>query len=216
MTAPCISRTLAACEAAIETGMRSYLEVGLALIQVRDGRLYRAQYATFEDYCLTRWEISRQRAYHLMSAAEAVTAIGDTAPIPANEGQARELAGLEPDVAAHVMRTAHASIARVTAAVIRQAREQIVADTKPPAPEPAPEVDATVADEPPAPRPHPPLADEFRRAAVAVRKDVERLERLTTDSRFAKNLGQIARRNLSDLTQAHDAIQRVVNLLAGV
>jgi hypothetical protein len=30
-------------------------EAGAALEKIREGRLYREQYPTFEDYCLKRW-----------------------------------------------------------------------------------------------------------------------------------------------------------------
>lgn len=59
---------------------------------VRDRRLYRATFGTFEGYCRERWGLSRKRSYDLMGAAETVKAlspIGDS-PVPANEAQARQ------------------------------------------------------------------------------------------------------------------------------
>jgi len=56
---------------------------------------------TFEVYCEQRWKLSRSRAYDLMAASgtvEALSPFGDT-PAPANERQARALAGLDPDQA---------------------------------------------------------------------------------------------------------------------
>lgn len=55
-----------------------------------------------------------------------------------------------------------------------------------------------------------PLTDAFWRAAVDLRKNVERIERLVADDRFGKNSGQIAERSLSDLTRARDALQCVI------
>lgn len=90
---------LAECEIIIEAGLASFVEVGEALAQVRDSRLYRAEYGTFEDYCRERWGLSRKRSYDLMAASSTVKALspnGDN-PIPENEGQARALAPLRDD-----------------------------------------------------------------------------------------------------------------------
>lgn len=87
---------LAELEAVIERGMGTFLEVGRALIEVRDARLYRTGYATFEEYCRHRWGFSRIHAHRLMAAADAVTDMlptGNTAT-PASERQARELAAI--------------------------------------------------------------------------------------------------------------------------
>lgn len=87
---------LAQCERVIERGLATFIEVGEALLTVRDARLYRVSYPTFEDYCRERWELSRPRAYQLIDAAGTVHALStnvDTPP-PANEAQARELAPL--------------------------------------------------------------------------------------------------------------------------
>jgi hypothetical protein len=81
------------CEQRIAAGMRTFVEVGSALLRIRDERLYRTTYGTFEDYCEQRWSISRPRAYELISAVGVVSAIADTGQSPPeNEAQARELA----------------------------------------------------------------------------------------------------------------------------
>lgn len=90
---------LAGCEARIERGLATFVDVGQALLEVRDGRLYRAEHGTFEGYCRERWGMSRKRAYDLTAAAEVTAAVspnGDT-PSPPNEAVARELAPLRSD-----------------------------------------------------------------------------------------------------------------------
>jgi len=86
------------CEAVIARGLRTFAEVGAALMTIRDQRLYLASYATFENYCQERWKFSRPRAYQLIDAAR-VSPMVDTRglPAPANERQARELAPLLDD-----------------------------------------------------------------------------------------------------------------------
>jgi len=113
-------------EAVIERGLKTFVEVGSALMDIRDARLYRNGYATFEDYCQQRWNMSRPRAYQLIEASETVKGLStnvDT-PTPTTESQARELSGLEPETAAEVMKTAHDS-GKVTASSIREARERV-------------------------------------------------------------------------------------------
>jgi hypothetical protein len=91
-------RELARAERIIVRGLRSFLEVGAALIKIRDKRLYRQQYETFEDYVWRRWELSRPRAYELCAASEVVedlSAVADIRLLPENERQARPLTRLK-------------------------------------------------------------------------------------------------------------------------
>lgn len=55
-------------EEIIEKHQKSFLEVGAALVAIKDGRLYRSEYKTFEEYVCSRWGWTRQRAYQLISA----------------------------------------------------------------------------------------------------------------------------------------------------
>lgn len=96
---------LARCESVIEAGLKTFVEVGLALLAIRDQRLYREWYGTFEDYCRERWDMGRAHAYRLMDAADVVqnlSPIGDM--LPATESQARPLAALAPDEQREVWR----------------------------------------------------------------------------------------------------------------
>ena len=91
--------TLEGCEQVIEEGKRTFVEVGNALMKIRDGKLYRADFDTFEEYCQKRWGWKKSQAYRMMDSA-AVVANLKTSPIgelPATESQARPLAKLEPE-----------------------------------------------------------------------------------------------------------------------
>lgn len=86
-------------EAIVEAGLRTFLDVGIALVQIRGQRLYRETHQTFEQYCADRWGISRPRAYELMEAATVATMVSgipDTAP-PTKVSHATELARLGQD-----------------------------------------------------------------------------------------------------------------------
>jgi ParB family chromosome partitioning protein len=86
-------------EDTIERGLATFVDVGTALMEIRDGRLYRERWGTFEDYCRERWGIARRTAYQLMDAAEVVENVRNCAQIaPANEAQARPLTSLPADL----------------------------------------------------------------------------------------------------------------------
>jgi hypothetical protein len=57
-------------ERTIEAGQRTFVEVGLALTEIRDSKLYRADFQTFEAYCQAKWGWTRQRAYQIIDAAD--------------------------------------------------------------------------------------------------------------------------------------------------
>jgi hypothetical protein len=92
-------------EKVIEQGLAGFVEVGLALLAIRDGKKYRhAGYATFEDYCQRRWNMTRKRGYDLMAAAETVAELspmGDI-PQPQSERQVRPLRAVDPAERAEV------------------------------------------------------------------------------------------------------------------
>jgi len=113
---------LVECERAIERGLKTFVEVGRALAAIRDGQLYRTDYATFEAYCDERWTLSRPRAYQLIEAAAVVSTTVDTGyRPPSNERQARELARVPGDERSDVWREANErSNGRPTAATVRE------------------------------------------------------------------------------------------------
>lgn len=95
---------LARCEQIIERGIQSFVEVGTALIEVSDRRLYRQTHATFQEYVSDKWKMTARRAYQLCEAAEVVKSLPpEMCTIVHNEGQARELARVEPEQRAEVL-----------------------------------------------------------------------------------------------------------------
>jgi len=80
-------------EGIIEKGMLTFIEVGSALKQIRDDRLYREKWKTFEAYCDDRFEFGRGYANKLITAASTALAVSKMGTIvPKTESQARELA----------------------------------------------------------------------------------------------------------------------------
>lgn len=86
-------------EQTIEQGLKTFVDVGNALLAIRDKRLYRGPWDTFEDYCNDRWGMERRHAYRLMDAAQAVENVSQgTQILPTNERQARPLTELAPEL----------------------------------------------------------------------------------------------------------------------
>lgn len=95
------------CEKVIERGLRTFVDVGTALMRIRDKRLYREWYGTFEAYCQDRWGMARNYANKLIMASEVVGNLGTIVPtLPANESQARPLTSLAPDQQSEVWQRA--------------------------------------------------------------------------------------------------------------
>lgn len=88
------SKRLTSLEARIESGFETFREVGSALMEIRDSRLYRASHSTFEDYCCERWGMNRNYANKLIRASAAVLELGTTVPKPSSESQVRPLLAL--------------------------------------------------------------------------------------------------------------------------
>lgn len=65
------------CETIIEKGYNTFIEVGNALFDIRNNKLYREKHSTFEEYCKQKWQIKRQRAYELMDAASIVNTLSE-------------------------------------------------------------------------------------------------------------------------------------------
>ncbi len=126
--------TLEQLERVIEGGLQTFVEVGLALLDIRDRRLYRQSHTTFEDYCKSRWQLERTRAYELMQAARVATLVSEISDTPVlRESHAAALAPLAetPTLAAEAWEEAVAAapvrddgIRRFTAADVREAVER--------------------------------------------------------------------------------------------
>ena len=47
-----------------------WIDAGKALIEIRDSQLYRADYATFEDYCAEVWGYKKRNVFYLMESVK--------------------------------------------------------------------------------------------------------------------------------------------------
>ena len=63
------SDELAACEVILQKQPGAIFEIGSALFSIQEGRLYRSSHATFEQYCLERWNMDLSYAGRFIEAA---------------------------------------------------------------------------------------------------------------------------------------------------
>lgn len=113
------------CESSIDKLRIAFWAAGRALQAVRDGRLYRANYGTFDEYVEQRWDMQRSYAHKLIRAWPLAAKLHPVAPA-INEGQVRELlpvaAEYGEDAAVTVYTTlAQATQVKVTAGKLREA-----------------------------------------------------------------------------------------------
>jgi len=124
--APAEQTRLAELEAVVERGMQTFVEVGLALTEIRDARLYRETHGTFETYLAARWGMSRANGYRMIDAAQVAELVSPMGDIQ-NERQARELVPLLADETAVIevwreLKAEHGD--KVTAEKVRTAVRQ--------------------------------------------------------------------------------------------
>lgn len=93
-------------EEVIKVNFKGFVAVGNALAAIRDERLYRDRFSTFERYCKELWDVCESRAYQLIDSARVIENLHNCGDfdesdpqhlLPVNEAQARELASLDPE-----------------------------------------------------------------------------------------------------------------------
>ena len=65
-------------EQTIENKLQAFYDVGNALNEIKESRLYRADHGTFEEYCKTKWGFARQHAYRLIASSKVLDNIEPT------------------------------------------------------------------------------------------------------------------------------------------
>ena len=119
-------------EEIIESGRQTFVEVGLALRQVRDlggAERRRRGYATFEDYMLRRWGWHRRHGYELMDAAEVAASLTEIVRSTAHFSAAHAvtLAPLSPSARLEVAKAVDFSTTpvRELRQIVKQAKEAL-------------------------------------------------------------------------------------------
>jgi hypothetical protein len=143
----------------VEDGLGKFIEVGSALLEINERKLYRETHKTFEAFASEKFGISKSHAYRMIEAAEIradLSPIWGQSPIAAainTEGQLRELGrvGSEalPDIVEKIAEKCEAEGCKPTAKVIKSVVDETLGKTKPePKPvKPEPEQDSVVREE---------------------------------------------------------------------
>jgi hypothetical protein len=111
-------------EKVIQEGRRAFVDVGNALTAIRDGRLYREAYKSFDEYCRQRWDFGRNYGNKLIEAAVVVNNLS-TAAKPQSETAARVLSKVPEEKREEVMQAVADAGKLPTAAAIRKAVESL-------------------------------------------------------------------------------------------
>lgn len=115
-------------EKQIALGLAHFHQCGLALVEIRDKKLFAPKWASFEEYLEQRWRIGREHGHRLIQAAAVCANLRGLGALPANEAQARVLAKLEPSEQREVWQAAQASlpIGNVTAEKLEEVADKLV------------------------------------------------------------------------------------------
>jgi hypothetical protein len=73
----------------ITRGLMTFQEVGYALMEIRDQKLWKPFYASFDDYCWDRWKLGARQGNNMIRAVK----VAEVVPVK-NEAIAREFAKL--------------------------------------------------------------------------------------------------------------------------
>lgn len=154
---------LAQLEKVIERGAKTFLEVGRALAAIRDSKLYREGFKTFEAYCSERWGYEKRYSHYLANASETavrIQQIAESKPdlgtivhkLCESEGRLRELADVSDKDLPKVLRKLAKSDEPVTAKAIKKAVSEVL-------PPPEPERKVAEAAPPESKTDHVPLSE---------------------------------------------------------
>jgi hypothetical protein len=143
-------------EAVIEKSFKGFVEVGLALKEIRESKLYRSTHALFANYCADLWELNERHAQRQIASADVIKNLENQANcsenpthgsgfdesdlldygniLPTNERQTRPLTRLKSEqqriVWAQVVNNAQIEDRKVTAGMVEQCVREFLGEKK--------------------------------------------------------------------------------------
>lgn len=82
----------------VKSGLEIAFQSGVALAEIRDSKLYRKEFKTFEEFCRSEFKIARRRAYQLIDAARIFEELPENVQkITQNESHIRALSKIPRD-----------------------------------------------------------------------------------------------------------------------
>ena len=120
-------------ETQIDDNFKGAFTLAAALAEIREKRLYREDYKTFEEYCKTRWDYSRSYCERLADTNSVLIDLKgyeDNEMYPRNELQARVFVPLNKDQRIKLLKTAHekSKTDNTTAAELAKYRRELFPD----------------------------------------------------------------------------------------
>lgn len=92
-------------EKVVKAGKTTFFDVGNALAEIRDKRLYKADFTSFDEYCVEKWGFKRAHARRLIEAAGIASEMAPVGFIP-SERAARAIATVPKPMRANVVKAA--------------------------------------------------------------------------------------------------------------
>jgi len=116
----------------ISTGLAAFHSAGLALVEIRDRKLFAHKWHAFDTYCEERWNLSTAHVSRLIAAANVCENLAGLEPLPGNEAQARVLAPLTPGEQRAVWAAANESlpIGNITAEALEEVAGKVAPKRK--------------------------------------------------------------------------------------
>lgn len=120
-------------EQVIEQGLKTFVDVGNALLAIRDKRLYRGRWGTFEEYCGERWGFTSTHAKRLVDSAIIAKNLEPLGETNFSERHLRPLKNLQPEQQREVYQRAveTAPNGKVTAAHVEATVRSVIAPVSP-------------------------------------------------------------------------------------
>jgi hypothetical protein len=112
-------------ETIIKDGEQVFIRVGTALAEIRDLKLYREKFGTFQEYVEQRLGWTRQRAYQVMEAAKVVKELPPKMSSMLDTARAAEAVAKVPQDQREQVLAEAAKAGPVTAASVQQAAAKV-------------------------------------------------------------------------------------------
>jgi hypothetical protein len=90
--------------AVVRSGLDGFMEAGRALMEIREKRLYREQFTSFEEFVKTEFKMSKPHATRVIGAYSVVEGLSEAGHkmLPSSERVARELGAVPEEMRAQV------------------------------------------------------------------------------------------------------------------
>ena len=108
------------CELVIKTGLETFYQVGQALVEIQESKLYRQDFNTFDEYLQGRWNFGLRHGQRFIQSFEVINNIRPIGRIPENLEQTKYLAQLDSDLQGYVWGNIINAFETITGKIVEQ------------------------------------------------------------------------------------------------